>query len=430
MLVRAPKLHADGWINGGPLTLESLRGKAVLLDFFTYGCINCMANMPVLDRLQSMFEGTLQVIGIHSGKFSREKEHNAVEAAVRRLKIHYPVLNDASGRLLDQYAVRAWPTLVLIDAGGYIAAVFRGEGQEDALMQALAGIGIFPGSKPEAGKPDAGQLLFPENVLCGASELFVANTGNGAVWCSDPTGRVSRVYDGFEAPAGLWTAENRLFVADRGSGEVIAVNLHDGRRTMLLGGLRSPSAVAVRHHELIVAEAGTHRIRAFDIDTLEPRWQVGNRFEALRDGKGSEAQLAQPSGLALCDEGLWFVDAESSALRRVLDGKVETFIGEGLFTFGDSDAGELLLQHPQGVACGIVGDGCGGGRLFIADTYNGKIKAYDPQSETMLTLVEGLKEPGGISKCGCKLYIAETNAHAVAVFDLSAMQASRLHFAL
>ncbi|MGB6020342.1 MAG: hypothetical protein WBF77_12195, partial [Sulfurimonadaceae bacterium] len=139
-------------------------------------------------------------------------------------------------------------------------------------------------------------------------------------------------------------------------------------------------------------------------------------------------QLAQPSGMALMDDVLYFVDAESSSLRKIENGEVSTLIGEGLFSYGDSDSGEILLQHPQGVCPGIIGDGCGGGRLFIADTFNNKVKAYYPDDNSMRTLLEGLNEPSGIAKKGCELFIANTNAHEIVVFDLSKMEKRVMEF--
>ncbi|MCJ7765989.1 MAG: hypothetical protein MUP09_08635, partial [Thiovulaceae bacterium] len=128
------------------------------------------------------------------------------------------------------------------------------------------------------------------------------------------------------------------------------------------------------------------------------------------------------------DETVWFVDAESSSLRKIENEVVSTAIGEGLFTFGDSSEGELLLQHPQSVCAGIIGDGCGGGRLFIADTFNNAVKAYFPDDHSLMTLLEGLNEPGGISKKGCELYIANSNAHEIVVFDLSEMKSRVMEF--
>ena len=99
-------------------------------------------------------------------------------------------------------------------------------------------------------------------------------------------------------------------------------------------------------------------------------------------------------------------------------------VGEGLHTFGDSDEGEILLQHPQGVVAGQYGDGCGGGRIFIADTYNDKVKVFNPDDGSMMTLLDTLHAPGGIAKKGCTLYIADSDAHSIVAFDLPSMTQS------
>ena len=152
MTVRAPELSGE-WIAGGPLSLQGLRGRAVLLDFFTFGCINCLNSLPVLNRLQARYGDALQLIGVHSGKFAYEKAPAAVRAAVERLQIAYPVVNDPAGCLVDQYAVKAWPTMVLIDAKGYIAATFRGEAQGVAVDLALQTIPSGKRSSRGNGKP-------------------------------------------------------------------------------------------------------------------------------------------------------------------------------------------------------------------------------------------------------------------------------------
>jgi len=422
-MVRAPELSHGEWIGGGPLHLDALRGRTVLLDFFTFGCINCMNNAVVLNRLQARYGDGLQVIGVHSGKFAYEKEADAVRRALERMKIMYAVINDPEGFLVDRYAVKAWPTMVLINAEGYIAAQFRGEAQGIAIDLALQKLGLAPREEAPEGPTAAAPLQFPEAVLIENEHLFIANSGGSDVREYSASGALIRRFAPFRSPAALAAEEGMLYVADREGDSVCRIDLQSGERTVLLGQLRSPSALAVDAETITVAEAGAHRICVYDKKTLQLRQTYGNRFEALRDGTGEAAQLAQPMGMAHCDDGtLWFVDAESSSLRFIEGDTVHTAVGEGLFTYGDSDSDPILLQHPQGIACGHIGDGCGGGRLFITDTYNGKLKAYDPQSGRMMTIAEGLREPTGICKKGCALYIAETGAHRIVRFDLSAMR--------
>ncbi len=426
-MVRSPEFHGGRWL-GDPLTLQALRGEVVLLDFFTYGCVNCMNNVRMLRRLAERYGRHLHIIGVHGGKFTHEKESAAVENAMRRLGIEWPVYLDSDRVMFDAYAVKAWPTMVLIDRRGYIVAEFRGEGQGVALELALKKLGIGPESASSAESvPRRERLEFPEKLILTPEALFIANTGAGTVWHCSRTGALLEVFEGFGSPSALAAEGNSLFVADRERGEVVRCDLKTGQRQVLLSQQRSLSAIVLSSRYLYVAEAGGHQLSCYGRGTMELLWRFGNRFEALRDGDAATAQLAQPSGMALCDDGrLWFVDAESSALRFIEGKRVQTVVGEGLFTFGDSDEAPLLLQHPQDVACGRIGDGCGGGRLFIADTYNGKIKAYDPQSGRMMTLLSGLDEPMGIAKDGCGLYIAETNAQRIIRFDLPSMRSEVL----
>lgn len=419
MAVRAPEFEGVAWIGGEALRLGALRGRAVLLDFFTFGCINCMNNLPMLRRLHERYGDQLRVIGVHSGKFAYEKNPEAVAGAVARLGIPYPVCNDAEGVMLDRYAVKAWPTMVLIDARGYIVATFRGEAQGVAIDLALKKLGLQP--QPVAGAGDPGKTAPVFEAVCGNGDaLFVADSAASEVREYSMEGVFVRRFGPFALPAALAWHGERLYVADRAGGTVCRIDPASGEREILLTHLRAPSALWIDAEGLVVAEAGAHTITVYGPDG-GVKWRIGNRFEALRDGVGEAAQLAQPMGLVRCGDGsYWFVDAESSALRSVFEGRVTTLIGEGLFTFGDSDTPPLLLQHPQGITCGRVGDGCGGGRIFVADTYNGKLKAFDPLGGTMMTIAEGLNEPVDLYKRGCHIFIAETAR--ISRFDLSTMQ--------
>lgn len=423
-MVRAPSLLGADWVHERVEALQANEAEAVLIDFFTFGCINCINNLQTLNRLHKRYSGAVEVVGIHYGKFTYEKETGALKQAIERLGINYPVANDVYGTLTEQFAVKAWPTVVLVNKRGYIEAEFRGEGQGVAIELALQQLGL----KPVAPKEDPGllhpsSLSFPEGAVVFDKRVFVANSGGGDVREYTLEGRLLRTFARFARPSSLACIDEELYIADREAGTVCRIGLQDEVRTILLEKLRAPSALLIDEQTITVAEAGAHRITVYDRHSLQLLETFGNRFEALRDGEGESAQLAQPMGLARCDDGtVWFVDAESSALRFIEGKEVVTVFGEGLFTFGDSNEKPVLLQHPQGVACGLVGDGCGGGRLFVCDTYNGKVKVYDPLGGRIQTLVEGLHEPTGISKRGCHLYIAETGAHRIVKFDLSAMR--------
>ncbi len=127
--VRAPELTGrGGWLNTSePLSLTRLRGKVVLLDFWTFCCANCLHVLDELRPLEEKYRDVLVVVGVHSPKFAHETEHEAVAAAVDRYEVHHPVLDDPDLDLWRQYAVRAWPTLVVIDPEGYVVAQAAGE---------------------------------------------------------------------------------------------------------------------------------------------------------------------------------------------------------------------------------------------------------------------------------------------------------------
>ena len=426
-MVRAPELIGGEWLDAVPRPIRESGGKVFLLDFFTFGCINCMNNLPMLTRLQARYGDRLTILGVHSGKFAYEKDAEAVRKAVERLGITYPVINDPKGTLVDQYAVKAWPTMVLIDTRGYITAEFRGEGQGVAIDLALQRLGLVPRTVTAARPARQPQLRFPEAVVCSEAGFLVANSGAGDVREYTKSGRLHQVFSPFKHPSALAMEGQMLYVADREAGTVCRIDLQSGERRELLAQLRSPSALLVGEQTLTVAEAGAHMITVYNKARLTPLQRFGNRFEALRDGIGEASQLAQPMGMARCDDGrIWFVDAESSSLRVIENDTVTTAVGEGLFTFGDSDSAPVRLQHPQGIACGRIGDGCGGGRVFIADTYNGKLKVFYPLGGRMMTLMENLNEPAGLCKEGCSLYIVESGAHRILKFDLSSMRADTI----
>ncbi|HZX39259.1 MAG TPA: thioredoxin-like domain-containing protein, partial [Streptomyces sp.] len=134
--VRAPELIGKGgWLNTGDhqYTLADLRGRVVILDFWTFCCVNCLHVLDELRELEEKHRDTVVIIGVHSPKFVHEAEHQAVVDAVERYQVHHPVLDDPELATWKQYAVRAWPTLVVIDPEGYVVAQHAGEGHAHAI---------------------------------------------------------------------------------------------------------------------------------------------------------------------------------------------------------------------------------------------------------------------------------------------------------
>lgn len=428
MAVRAPAFTKGlTWFNTEPLELLSLKGSYTLLEFFTFGCINCINNLRTMKSLHEHFRDDLTVIGVHTGKFTHEKEPEALQEALLRFGVNYAVVNDPEHLISDVYAAKGWPTTILIDDRGYIVEHRSGEQDIDEWKTILERYDIKTTLRSIDKMKRKKELYFPQKVLTTPDFFAVANTKNNEVWLSDYDGHVFDVIEA-DNPMGMAYSDDKLYICESNIGSIICYDLKSKEKKTILEGLRNPFDTAIDGDKLIIALAGSHLIDIYSLTDLSLLASYGNRFEALRDGKADECQLAQPSGMALMDETLYFVDAESSSLRKIENSEVSTLIGDGLFTFGDSDSDEILLQHPQGVCPGIIGDGCGGGRLFIADTFNNKVKAYYPEDNSMRTLLEGLNEPSGISKKGCALFIANTNAHEVVVFDLSKMESKVIEF--
>jgi DNA-binding beta-propeller fold protein YncE len=485
--VRAPELEGGrGWLNTDrPLSIAGLRGKVVLLDFWTYGCVNCMHVIPDLKRLEEKYANELVVIGVHSAKFENEKETENIRRIVLRYGLEHPVVNDADFRIWNAYAVRAWPTLVLIDPAGYVVGQVSGEGHYDVLDQAVGELSAEAkkrgtlDTRPvkfalERAKTGDLPLAFPGKVLADerGERLFVADSNHNRVVVTklDGTllytvgagarGRRDGAFDAasFDGPQGLALDGETLYVADTRNHllrrvdlkaktvETVAGTGEQSREFPPRGGpalttpLSSPWDLALAGRSLYVAMAGPHQIWKLDLDRRELSIYAGTGREARNDGKRvgdfedpSAATFAQPSGLAVDATTLYVSDAESNVVRAVADDEVRTLAGGDLFDFGDRDGAgdEVRLQHPLGLALE-------GGRLYIADTYNHKLKVLDPRTGRVSTFAgtgrpgqaDGARpefyEPGGLSFAKGKLYVADTNNHAVRVVDLSTKQTTTL----
>jgi len=426
MAVRAPHFQKDlTWFNTPPQERSALQGRSLLLEFFTFGCINCINNLQSIKKIHQEYGAHLHVIGVHTGKFSHEHEDVAIEKALKRLGIDFGVLNDVEHKVSEAYAVKGWPTTILIDERGYIVEHLSGECSVAELEDLLHSHNIKKSALVIEKEEKKHKLHFPTKVMVSQQVLAVSNTKANEVWLSDLEGTLSNIIFA-ETPMGLCLHQEKLYICEKD--KLTQYDLKRQHKTVLLQGLRNPYDVVVQEGMLILALAGSHLIELYELKSMQLIARYGNRFEALRDGDAQSCQLAQPSGMVMMDDVVYFVDAESSSLRKIEQGKVETLIGEGLFSYGDQNEGELLLQHPEALCAGIIGDGCGGGRLFIADTFNNKVKAFYPEDGSMMTLLEDLDEPRGIAKKGCELYIANTNADEIVVFDLSKMQRRVIQF--
>ncbi|KOU67709.1 alkyl hydroperoxide reductase / thiol specific antioxidant / Mal allergen [Streptomyces sp. WM4235] len=451
--LRAPELIGKGgWLNTGgkELTLADLRGRIVVLDFWTFCCVNCLHVLDELRELEEKHRDTLVIIGVHSPKFVHEAEHTAVVDAVERYGVHHPVLDDPELATWKQYAVRAWPTLVVIDPEGYIVAQHAGEGHAHAIERLVVELeaehegkgtlrrGDGPYVAPE---PVASDLRFPGKALVLPSgNLLVSDSTRHQLVELAPDGEsvVRRVGSGargfgpdaFSEPQGLaLLPDGRVVVADTVNHALRTFDPESGVVETVAGtgrqwwqgsptsgpaldvDLSSPWDVAWWQGKVWIAMAGVHQLWTWDPESGTVELAAGTTNEGLVDGPAAEAWFAQPSGLAATEDRLWIADSETSAVRYVhrtdTGYAITSAVGTGLFDFGhrDGPAGQALLQHPLGVTA--LPDGS----VAICDTYNHALRRFDPATGEVTTLATDLREPSDAVLVGSDIVVVESARH-------------------
>lgn len=477
--VRAPDFPQNlDWINSdSPLSLKELRGHIVILHFWTFCCINCMHALAQLRELEASFlYNELVVISVHAPKFPNEKFTETVRDAVLRYGVDHPVVNDRSMYLWQQYAVRAWPTLIFISPEGRVLARHEGElplktGKElvHGMVKEFEALGLLDHRPLRFTHEAVSQsfLAFPGKLAVDAqaNRLIISDSTHHRLVETDLSGKVRHIIgtgkegnaDGtyeqaqFNRPQGVRLADDILYVADTENHTIRRVDLYthlvetiagtgqqfgivrtptDGPATQIA--LSSPWDLALSDNNLYIALAGTHRIFVLHLDTQEIEPFAGMGPEALRDGSYEEALFAQPNGLSLSQDILYVADSETSAVRAIAltgDKQVHTLVGTGLFDFGDIDGigDNALLQHVQAVC--VIDE-----QVYLADTYNNRIKVLNPHTREVKqfagTGTAGFKdgplhdaqfnEPGGLAYANGLLYVADTNNNAVRVIDMTA----------
>ncbi len=489
--VAAPEFPAGyDWFNvSRPLSMSGdLRGKIVLLDFWTQGCINCIHIIPDLHRLEREFPDEVVVVAVHWAKFPSESESEAVRKASIRYGRQHPIVNDESSLLARAYGVRAWPTVVAIDPLGRVLGPIAGEGVYKRLQPAIKAMADQYGHNGLIDPTPLGDLLdiapalptvlsFPGKVLAdeSADRLFIADTGRHRVLVATLDGELTDVIgtgaegrtDGgfaeasFLRPQGMALSAdgNTLYIADRENHLIRAADLRARQVTTIAGtgepvayfepgpapqtAIASPWDLHLEGDVLYIAGAGRHQLWLMNLTSGVIDVFAGTGAEGLDDGNRLTATLSQPSGLAAAHGQIYFTDPEASAVRRVsfgLDGQLETLVGEGLFDWGDEvgSFADTELQHAIGIEHVPVAQGAG--VLYIADTYNHKIKLFDLDAKSSTTVAGNgtpglrdgsgtqaqLAEPSGLSATSDTLYVADTNNHRIRMLDLETGELSTL----
>ncbi|XP_020591433.1 NHL repeat-containing protein 2 isoform X2 [Phalaenopsis equestris] len=484
------------WLNTAPLQFSrNLKGRVVLLDFWTYCCINCMHVLPDLEFLEKKYsDKPFTVIGVHSAKFDNEKDLEAIRNAVLRYNITHPVVNDGDMYLWRELGVSSWPTFIVVGPTGKILAQLTGEGHRkdlddfvDAALQFYMEKNLFGATpiplaleKDEDPRLLMSPLKFPGKLAVDAlnNRVFISDSNHNRIVVTDPDGNFiiqvgssgeEALRDGsfddacFNRPQGLAynPKKNTLYVADTENHALREINfVNETVRTIAgdgtkgsdySGGGKGGSQVLNSPWDLCydavneivyIAMAGQHQIWEHNISDGTTRAFSGDGFERNLNGSSSSStSFAQPSGISLSpvrSQVLYVADSESSSIRAVdlktgaasLSAGGDPIFSDNLFRFGDLDGvgSDALFQHPMGLFCGCDG------QVYIADSYNHKIKKLDPLTKKVVTLAgtghagfkDGpglsaqLSEPSGITEAGNgKFFIADTNNSVIRCLDLN-----------
>ena len=485
--VHAALASGKVWLNTERnLTADELAGRVILLDFWTYCCINCMHVIPDLKYLEEKFGDKLTVIGVHSAKFTNEKDSENIRSAILRYGIEHPVINDFDFAIWNRFGVHAWPSFILISPNGRIDEEFSGEGHRDALEERISElleeyegklitsklpISLEKNKVPSKILSFPGKILLTENFAPVGEEdntdstiaaLFIADTAHqkiqivslkdGIIIDTIGSGKAG-LRDGdlataeFNTPQGMaYDSKNRkLYIADTNNHSLRAIdfvkrkvitiagtgkqgyNRRASEEAALSTALASPWDLEFfpDENKIIIAMAGTHQLWDYNITNQTVSVVAGNGRESIDDGSYPFNSLSQPSGLSAIGNKLYFVDSETSSLRVFENGEIRTLIGTGLFDYGfvDGEQGRALMQHAIGVHA--TEDA-----VYIADSYNHSIRKFNPETNLLSTVYGNgkkgtLNEPHDLLVYENKIYIADTNNSEIKIFDLKTNEIKR-----
>ncbi|XP_020212147.1 protein SUPPRESSOR OF QUENCHING 1, chloroplastic isoform X2 [Cajanus cajan] len=466
------------WLNTAPLQFHrDLKGKIVLLDFWTYCCINCMHVLPDLDVLEKKYKDMpFIVVGVHSAKFDNEKDSEAIRNAVLRYGISHPVVNDGDMYLWRELGINSWPTFAIVGPNDdFVEAALLFYGKQNMLDNTPISLSLEKDNDPRL---STSPLKFPGKLAIDVlnNRLFISDSNHNRIVVTDFDGNFivqigssgeEGLQDGsfddatFNRPQGLAynAKKNILYVADTENHALREIDFVNEKVWTLAGNgtkgsdyvgggkgdtqlLNSPWDVCFHPFEekIYIAMAGQHQIWEHNLLDATTKSFSGDGYERNLNGSSSTStSFAQPSGLSLSQDlrEIYIADSESSSVRaidlktggsRLLAGGDPLF-PDNLFKFGDQDGigSEVLLQHPLGVMCGNDGE------IYIADSYNHKIKKLDPTSKRVSTIAgtgkagfkDGtavkaqLSEPSGIVEGNQgRLFIADTNNSLIRYLDL------------
>lgn len=463
---------ALGCVNADSVpTPADLRGRVVLLYFWSGSLIHARALLAELKPIEARFPEGLVLLGVHVPRYPAEVDDAMVLKHINRNYIRHPVLNDRQHRLYRAFGLPGLPASVLLDAHGRIHGVYPGERRADELeltIDTLIGeareariLQLAPPLPVRRPEPKTA-LNFPCGLAASEQRLYIADSGRNRVLESTFDGVITRrfgcgnagLWDGVEHECGMQLPQavcmtgDRLYVADTGNQVVRRVNLISGQVETLIGNgqlgreprpqlsearelpLSFPLGLAVAQDRLYMAMSGIHQIWSFGLGLNPAQFGVpsGSGRIGSDDGYADQASFCEPQALAVSRDTLYVLDSGSGALRsiRLADGIVNTLLPGHPHESGDADGpgGTARMQYPRAMAFDPQRN-----VLWIADSYNGKLKVYSIVKRELKTLALNYRfsNPGGLAVGGGALFIADTDAHELLRLDLKTGRMARLN---
>jgi DNA-binding beta-propeller fold protein YncE len=463
------------WLNSSsPISLSKLKGKIVLLYFWNYSNINSFQSLQKLKKLEKKYSKELFIIGIHTGKFSYEKEIETLQHSILKLEINFPVVHDPELKVMSSYLIQTFPSFVLINPIGKVLGKHTGEDFYSVFEQVILNtINEFEKKnllnrtsielELEKDKLPDTVLSYPSKIILNekGNEIYISDTNHNRILRIDIGTRkildiIGSGQNGFEdglfkdaklnQPRGIYLKENYLYIADTNNHSIRRADINSKKLITLAGNgeqaigfngigkgrqasFHSPWDLVEYKNKLYITTSGSHQIWSLDLNSLETENFAGSGRENLFDEKLTLSALARPSGITRDETKLYFTDSGVSAIRLAeikKEGEIKTLLGKGLFEFGDVDGNphEARLQFPLGLHYNSF-------KLYIADSFNHKIKFYDidkkevytlsgtgKPSQVVSTLSEsGYNEPSSLFSFKNLLYIADTNNHSIKILD-------------
>ena len=452
-------------------TLAELRGRVVLLYFWNGSLVHARALLAELKPIEARFPDGLALIGIHVPRYPAEVGDAMVLKHVNRNYLRHTILNDSRQRLYRAFGLPGLPACVLLDARGRIHGIYPGEGRSnelelanDALILAARDARIFvPASTPAPRRPEPkAALSFPCGLATSEQRLYIADSGRNRVLECTFDGVVTRRFGcgnaglwdgiahecGMQLPQALCVAGDRLYVADTGNQVIRRVHLISGQVETMIGNghagreprphlcearelpLSFPLGLATAQDRLYLAMSGTHQIWSFGLGLNAAQFGVpsGSGKAGSDDGYADQASFCEPQALAASRDTVYVLDSASGALRaiRLADGIVSTLLAGHLHDPDDADgiSGTARMQYPRALTFDAQRN-----VLWIADSYNGKLKVYSIVKRELKTLALNYRfsNPGGLAIGGGALFIADTDAHELLRLDLKTGRMARLN---